>query len=189
MVATKSDRAHAGADRRVRGEEPRRAGGLERTYLAIASPPPPAAPARCARCYGRHPVAPQEVLVARSRPASRRSRTGSSSSRSHGAALRAAPARDRPHPPDPRPRGDHGWPLLGDPVYGHKPRDRAARRRRATALGAPGAARRRARVRPPGHRRAPLVRVAAAARSARRARGPAVSIGARAPRPRAMLEG
>jgi len=125
MVATKSDRAHAALTAafaaRSRGDATGTL-GLSRTYLAIASPPPPAAAGTIRTLHGRHPVDRKRFSskVATGKPAVThyevvaplylaalvrfRLETG----RTHQIRVHAA---------------DAGWPLLADPVYGHRARD------------------------------------------------------------------
>jgi len=121
MVATKSERAHhalvAAFAAKSRGET----GGLERTYLAITSPAPPASAGTLRTLYGRHPVHRKKFsskvtsgktavthwqveLPLRDAALVRfRLETG----RTHQIRVHAS---------------DHGWPLVGDQTYGHKPR-------------------------------------------------------------------
>jgi 23S rRNA pseudouridine1911/1915/1917 synthase len=121
MVATKSERAHAALTAafaaKSRGEE----GGLERTYLAMTSPAPPVGAGTLRTLYGRHPVHRKKFSskVASGKPAVThytvveklrdaalvrfRLETG----RTHQIRVHAS---------------DAGWALVGDPVYGHKPR-------------------------------------------------------------------
>ena len=116
MVAAKSERAHAALTAGFADKS------IERTYLAITTPAPPAASGTLRTLYGRHPVHRKKFsskvtsgkhavthwqLVERLHESALvrfRLETG----RTHQIRVHAS---------------DHGWPLVGDPVYGHKPRD------------------------------------------------------------------
>jgi len=56
MVATKTDRAHAALTAAFAAKSRGETGGLERTYLAITSPPPPTPAGTLRTIYGRHPI-------------------------------------------------------------------------------------------------------------------------------------
>ncbi|HET6583076.1 MAG TPA: RluA family pseudouridine synthase [Nannocystaceae bacterium] len=56
MVATKTERAHAALTAAFAAKSRGEQGVLDRTYLAIASPPPPAASGTLRTLYGRHPI-------------------------------------------------------------------------------------------------------------------------------------
>jgi 23S rRNA pseudouridine1911/1915/1917 synthase len=121
MVATKSERAHAALTAAFAAKSRGEAGALDRTYLAITSPAPPATSGTLRTLYGRHPVHRKKFSskVATGKPAVThwqvveplrdaalvrfRLETG----RTHQIRVHAS---------------DHGWALVGDPVYGHKPR-------------------------------------------------------------------
>jgi len=131
MVATKSDRAHAALGAAFAAKSRGEPGGIVRDYLGIAAPPPPAAGGTLRTLHGRHPTDRKRFSskVATGKPAVThwtvveplagaalvrfRLETG----RTHQIRVHAA---------------DHGWPLLGDPLYGRPPRPLAAI---ATALG------------------------------------------------------
>ena len=137
MVATKSDRAHAALTAafaaKSRGEAGGPSGGIERSYLAIASPPPVGASGTLRTLYGRHPVHRKKFSskLARGKPAVTHWELVESL---HGAALvRLRLETGRTHQIRVH-ASDHGWPLLGDPVYGHRPRDERLAVA-ATALG------------------------------------------------------
>ena len=125
MVATKSDRAHAGLSAafaaKSRGETPG-THGIDRTYLAIASPPPPARAGTLRTLYGRHPVHRKKFSskVASGKPAVTHYEIVEPL---HGAALvRLRLETGRTHQIRVH-AADHGWPLLGDQVYGARGRD------------------------------------------------------------------
>jgi len=121
MVATKSERAHAALTAAFAAKSRGEQGGLERTYLAITSPAPPQTSGTLRTLYGRHPVHRKKFsskvqtgkhavthwqVVEPLRDAALvrlRLETG----RTHQIRVHAA---------------DHGWPLLGDATYGHKPK-------------------------------------------------------------------
>jgi 23S rRNA pseudouridine1911/1915/1917 synthase len=122
MVATKTDRAHAALTAAFAAKSRGEAGGIERTYLAITSPAPPAKAGTLRTQYGRHPVHRKkfsskvttgkpavthwEIVEALHEAALVRFRL--ETGRTHQIRVHAS---------------DHGFALVGDPVYGHKPRD------------------------------------------------------------------
>jgi len=121
IVATKSERAHAALTAAFAAKSRGEPGGLERTYLAITSPAPPTATGTLRTLYGRHPVHRKkfsskvtsgkhavthwqvEVALRDAALVRFRLETG----RTHQIRVHAS---------------DHGWPLVGDQTYGHKPR-------------------------------------------------------------------
>ena len=125
MVATKNDRAHAALGAAFAAKSRGEAGGIVREYLGIAAPAPPSATGTLRTWYGRHPtdrkrfsskVATGKLAVTHWTTVERlpgaavvrfRLETG----RTHQIRVHAA---------------DHGWPLLGDPLYGRTPKPLAA---------------------------------------------------------------
>ena len=133
MVATKSDRAHAVLGAAFKSKSTGQGSTIHRAYLAIASPRPPQKQGTLRTLYGRHPVHRKrfsskvtggksavthygivEVLHA-SALVELRLETG----RTHQIRVHAS---------------DHGWPLIGDPVYGRVSSDERVAAA-ATALG------------------------------------------------------
>ena len=122
MVATKTDRAHAALAAQFAAKSAGEAGGIHREYVAIAAPPPPAATGTLRTLYGRHPIhrmrfsskvgsgkpAVTHWRVERALYSSALVRLVLETGRTHQIRVHAA---------------DHGWPLLGDPVYAPRPRD------------------------------------------------------------------
>ncbi len=122
MVATKSDRAHAALTAAFAAKSRGEVGGLERTYLAITSPLPPSSTGTLRTQYGRHPVhrkrfsskvaggksAVTHWTIVEVLPDAALVRLRLETGRTHQIRVHAS---------------DHGWPLVGDPVYGHKPRN------------------------------------------------------------------
>jgi 23S rRNA pseudouridine1911/1915/1917 synthase len=120
MVASKDDLTHAYLAAQFAQKSAGGQSSLRREYLAIASPPPPQRRGTYRTLYGRHPVHRQRFsskvergksavthweVVENLGPAalvSLRLETG----RTHQIRVHAA---------------DHGWPLLGDAVYGRRP--------------------------------------------------------------------
>ncbi len=120
MVATKSDRAHASLSAAFAAKSRGEAGGLERTYLAITSPAPPVGTGTLRTQYGRHPVhrkkfsskvagkpAVTHYTVVEKLADAALVRFRLETGRTHQIRVHAS---------------DHGWALVGDQVYGHKPR-------------------------------------------------------------------
>ena len=122
MVATKSERAHAALTAAFAAKSRGEPGGLERTYLAITSPAPPGNTGTLRTLYGRHPVhrkkfsskvasgktAVTHWQVERVLHEAALVRFRLETGRTHQIRVHAA---------------DHGFALVGDAVYGHKPRD------------------------------------------------------------------
>ena len=130
MVATKSDRAHeklaaAFADKTTHA--------VERTYLAIASPAPLGGRGTLRTLHGRHPVDRKRF--------SSKVESGKTMvthwelvEKLHDAALvKVTLETGRTHQIRVH-AADHGWPLIGDGLYGYRPRD-ARLAAVATALG------------------------------------------------------
>jgi 23S rRNA pseudouridine1911/1915/1917 synthase len=121
MVVAKSDRAHAALGAAFAAKSRGEPGGIVRDYLGIAAPPPPVAAGTLRTLHGRHPTDRKRFSskLAAGKPAVThwtvveplagaalvrfRLETG----RTHQIRVHAA---------------DHGWPLLGDPLYGRTPR-------------------------------------------------------------------
>lgn len=133
MVATKHDRAHAALSAAFAAKSRGEPGGILREYLGIAAPAPPAASGTLRTWHARHPTDRKRFSsrVASGKPAVThftvveplagaalirfRLETG----RTHQIRVHAA---------------DHGWPLLGDPLYGKAPRPGSAPAAVATQL-------------------------------------------------------
>jgi 23S rRNA pseudouridine1911/1915/1917 synthase len=123
MVATKTDRAHAALTAQFAAKSRGEPGGISREYLAITSPPPPSPTGTLRTTYGRHPIHRKKFTS---------KLAGGKLAVTHWEILERLYAGDaalvrfvletgrthqiRVH------ASDAGWPLLGDPVYGHKPR-------------------------------------------------------------------
>jgi len=122
MVATKTDRAHTGLAAQFAAKSRGEPGGIARDYLAIAAPPPKLARGTLRTLYGRHPVHRKRF--------SSKVATGKTAvshyevvEQLHGAALvRFRLETGRTHQIRVH-AADHGFPLLGDPIYGSTPRD------------------------------------------------------------------
>jgi 23S rRNA pseudouridine1911/1915/1917 synthase len=118
MVAAKSERAHAAlvaafADKTT----------ILREYLAIAAPPPPAASGTLQTLYNRHPVDRKRFSskVATGRPAITHWTIEERLRDDAAALVRLRLATGRTHQIRVH-AADHGWPLLGDVMYGRAPK-------------------------------------------------------------------
>ncbi len=133
MVATKSDRAHAAMVEQFAAKSRGEPGGIDRTYLAIASPSPGKPAGTIRTLHNRHPTDRKRFSskVATGRTAVTHWQIVEPL---HDAALmRFRLETGRTHQIRVHAR-DSGWPLVGDQLYGHKPRD-ARLAAVATALG------------------------------------------------------
>jgi len=118
MVATKSDRAHAAISAAFAAKSRGEAGGILREYLAIVAPaPPPSGTLRT--LYGRHPVDRKKFSskVTTGKPAVTHWATERTLSGGAAALIRLRLETGRTHQIRVH-MADHGWPLVGDPVYG-----------------------------------------------------------------------
>ena len=136
MIAAKSDRAHTGLTAQFAAKSSGTAApgtGIERAYLAIAAPPPTSGGGTLRTLYGRHPVNRKKFSskVATGKPAVTHFELVE---KLHGAALvRLRLETGRTHQIRVH-ASDHGWPLLGDAMYGVRSRDERVAAA-ATALG------------------------------------------------------
>jgi len=126
MVVAKTDRAHAAltaafaAKSHAARERDVKPGGMLREYLGIAAPPPPSPSGTLRTFHGRHPsdrkrfsskvtwgkTAVTHWTVEESLRDAALVRFRLETGRTHQIRVHAA---------------DHGWPLLGDPMYGRAP--------------------------------------------------------------------
>ncbi|MEO8840482.1 MAG: RluA family pseudouridine synthase [Kofleriaceae bacterium] len=122
MVVAKTDRAHAALTQAFAAKSRGETGGIERSYLAITSPAPPAKRGVLRTLYGRHPALRKKF--------SSKVESGKTAVTHwevveplHDAALvKFVLETGRTHQIRVH-ASDHGWALVGDTVYGHKPRD------------------------------------------------------------------
>jgi len=121
MVATKSERAHAALTAAFAAKSRGEAGGLERTYLAITSPAPPLKTGTLRTQYGRHPVHRKKFSSKVNAGKSAVTHWTVEESLVDAALVRFRLETGRTHQIRVH-ASDHGWALVGDPVYGHKPR-------------------------------------------------------------------
>jgi len=123
MIATKNDRAHASLTAQFQAKSRGDAEGkIEREYLAIAAPPPPSAGGTMRTLYGRHPVHRKKFSSKVSSGKSAVTHWERVEMLAGAALLRLRLETGRTHQIRVH-AADHGWPLVGDPVYGHKPPD------------------------------------------------------------------
>ena len=125
MVATKNDRAHAALGAAFAAKSRGEPGGIVREYLGIAAPPPPGMTGTLETWHARHPTDRKRFSskVARGKravthwtvveplPGAAVVRFRLETGRTHQIRVHAA---------------DHGWPLLGDPLYGRTGKPLAA---------------------------------------------------------------
>ena len=132
MVATKNDRAHAAISAAFAAKSRGEPGGILREYLAIAAPPPPSLAGTLRTLHGRHPTDRKRFSskVARGKSAVTHWTTVEMLGRA-AAVVRFRLETGRTHQIRVH-AADHGWPLLGDALYGKPPRALAAI---ATQLG------------------------------------------------------
>ena len=121
MVATKTDRAHAALGAAFAAKSRGEPGGILREYLGITAPAPPSPSGTVRTYHGRHPTdrkrfssrvtsgkpAVTHWTVEEALPGAALVRFRLETGRTHQIRVHAA---------------DHGWPLLGDPLYGRAPR-------------------------------------------------------------------
>jgi 23S rRNA pseudouridine1911/1915/1917 synthase len=121
MVATKTDRAHAALGAAFAAKSRGEPGGLLREYLGLAAPSPPSPSGTLRTYHGRHPTdrkrfssrvtsgkpAVTHWTVEEALPGAALVRFRLETGRTHQIRVHAA---------------DHGWPLLGDPLYSRAPR-------------------------------------------------------------------
>ncbi len=121
MVATKTDRAHAALAAAFASKRDR----ITRMYLAIASPPPSPPRATLHTLYGRHPVDRKRFSskVTSGKPAITDYETIAVAAAA--ALVRFQLATGRTHQIRVH-AADHGFPLVGDPVYGRMRDDAVA---------------------------------------------------------------
>jgi len=123
MIATKSDRAHASLTAQFQAKSRGDADGkIERTYLAIAAPPPVGEGGTLRTLYGRHPVHRKKFSSKVASGKTAVTHWERVEALAGAALLRLRLETGRTHQIRVH-AADHGWPLLGDPVYGHRPRD------------------------------------------------------------------
>ncbi|MEO6774482.1 MAG: RluA family pseudouridine synthase [Kofleriaceae bacterium] len=125
MVATKTDRAHAALTAAFAAKSAGEAAGpgsIERSYLAITSPAPPQGRGALRTQYGRHPTQ-RKKFSSKVATGKRAVTHWEVVEKLHQAALvRFVLETGRTHQIRVH-ASDAGWALIGDPVYGHKPRD------------------------------------------------------------------
>ncbi|MDQ3301524.1 MAG: RluA family pseudouridine synthase [Myxococcota bacterium] len=124
MVVAKTSRAHAALSAAFAAKSRGEAGVMAREYLGISAPSPPAEIGTLRTLHGRHPTdrkrfsskvgsgkpAVTHWRVVEALPGAALVRFRLETGRTHQIRVHAA---------------DHGWPLLGDPLYGRTPRELA----------------------------------------------------------------
>ena len=124
MVATKNDRAHAAISAAFAAKSRGEPGGIVREYLGVAAPAPPSVTGTLRTYHGRHPTdrkrfssrvatgkaAVTHWTVVEQLPGAAVVRFRLETGRTHQIRVHAA---------------DHGWPLLGDTLYGRTPKSLA----------------------------------------------------------------
>ena len=127
LVATKTDRAHASLSAafaaKSRGEGTATT-GIARTYLAITAPPPPAPTGTLRTQYGRHPINRKEFSskVTQGKTAVTHWAVQQTLADGGAALVQFRLETGRTHQIRVH-AADHGFALVGDPVYGHRARD------------------------------------------------------------------
>jgi len=125
MVATKNDRAHAMLGAAFAAKSRGEPGGILREYIGITAPAPPRETGTLRTWYGRHPTdrkrfsskpatgkaAVTHWAIVEPLPGAAVVRFRLETGRTHQIRVHAA---------------DHGWPLLGDRLYGRPPKRLAA---------------------------------------------------------------
>jgi 23S rRNA pseudouridine1911/1915/1917 synthase len=129
MVATKTDRAHTALAAAFAGKT-----GVERAYVALCAPPPPQLRGTLRTLYGRHPVDRKRFSskVAVGKPAVTHYEVLEKLARA--ALVRFVLETGRTHQIRVH-AADHGFPIIGDPVYGKKSPHIARQALHAQVLG------------------------------------------------------
>ena len=122
MVVTKTDRAHASLTTAFAAKSRGDAGGIERSYLAITSPGPPSKRGVLRTLYGRHPALRKKFSSKVEQGKTAVTHWEVVELLHDAAVVKFVLETGRTHQIRVH-ASDHGWALVGDPVYGHKPRD------------------------------------------------------------------
>ena len=122
MVATKSDRAHASLGAEFRSKSTGQGSTIHRAYLAIASPPPPAKSGTLRTLYNRHPIHRKKFSSKVSSGKSAVTHFAVVEPLANSALVELRLETGRTHQIRVH-ASDHGWPLVGDPVYGKSSTD------------------------------------------------------------------
>lgn len=122
MVAAKTDRAHASLTAQFAAKSRGEPGGIERAYLAITSPAPTTQRGTLRTAFARHPIHRKQFSskVGSGRPAVSHWEIVEPLHRA--AVVRFVLETGRTHQIRVH-AADHGFALVGDPIYGHKPLD------------------------------------------------------------------